>query len=622
MKLYLFKVFSITLYFLVRLYVLTNKLFILSYNNDKLNEYIKNDNLENTTSNFDKAKNKNIFSIFLNKLDSPKKYKQVYLILLITFLIIVLNFSLNYNIIFSNFVYINILNKNLDIVSLFSTMYKFVRNIFFIIYNICIVDIVYNIFNSTTTYKLYLKLYKNKIIKIQQIKDQEIIKKEIVLGKKENSIIYLDKRGLYQNILITGSIGSGKTSSAISNILDGMIKNNFYGLIIDVKGNYMNIVEMISKKYNRENEVITFNLENDVLYNPLNLDINENEISHMLKKVLMLLSQNNNSDSFWLDKVENYLRDFICLIKSYNDYINFYEIHKLVTDDKYLKNKLCKVKEKILQNKFNDEELFKLRSSINNIKNEYINLDERTKSIINAEITRLTSIFVSNYSLYKKFCSKSEEFDFFNKIIVLSINIGKNKSLSKVISTYIKLDFQRKVLSRKLDQDSKFKTVFFICDEFQEICNKEDADFFSVSREYKCINVVSMQSYTSLVNSLNNENAAKVIIQNLVNKIWFRNDDNFTINEIINQIGKEIKYYKAKNISENGQNTRYNFLSNNFVDYKSGISKGYTYNQIFENKLSAEYFSTELKAFEAVCLLSNGQSVEYVDKIKFKRWEC
>ena len=69
-----------------------------------------------------------------------------------------------------------------------------------------------------------------------------------------------------------------------------------------------------------------------------------------------------------------------------------------------------------------------------------------------------------------------------------------------------------------------------------------------------------MQSYSSLINTLNNEYSAKVIIQNLVNKIWFRNDDNYTIDEIIKQIGKELKRYEVKNISENGNNTRYNIL--------------------------------------------------------------
>lgn len=621
MNLYFLEILIIIVYFFIRLYVLTNKIFILSYNNGKLNEYVKNENLENTTCNFENTENKKLHSNFFSELVSPIKYKQVFLILLITFLILILNLVFKYNVIFSNFLYINIFNKNIDIVSLFSEKYIIVRNIYFIIYCICIYDMVYNLLNSKCIYDLYLFLNKSKIKEEERFKENNVIKNEVVLGKKDNKLIYITKEGLYQNILITGSIGSGKTSGAISNILEGLIKNNLCGLIIDVKGNYIDTVNLIAKKYNRQKDIVKFTLENELEYNPLMGNISDIEMSSMLKKILVLLSYSNNSDSFWLDKVESYLRDFICLIKSYKNQVDFYEIHKLVTDNEYLKNKLNLVKENVLKNKFSDEELFKIRNSMNNIKNEYMNLDERTLNIIKAEITRITSIFVSDYMICNKFCFKSNILDFFNKIVVVSMDIGKNKALSKVISTYVKLHFQREVLSRNLNLNNILKSVFFVCDEFQEVCNSEDANFFSVSREYKCINVVSVQSYTSLVNSLNDDKSAKVIIQNLVNKIWFRNDDNYTVNEIINQIGKEIKCYKVKNISENGQNTRYDFLSNGFIDYKTGISKGYTYNHVLDNKLNAEYFTIKLKTFEAVCLLSNGNTVEYVDKIKFKRWE-
>ena len=57
------------------------------------------------------------------------------------------------------------------------------------------------------------------------------------------------------------------------------------------------------------------------------------------------------------------------------------------------------------------------------------------------------------------------------------------------------------------------------------IVTKTDGDFFSLSREAKCINIVSTQSYSSLKNTLKDDASVKVIIQNLVNKIWFRTDD-------------------------------------------------------------------------------------------------
>ena len=113
---------------------------------------------------------------------------------------------------------------------------------------------------------------------------------------------------------------------------------------------------------------------------------------------------------------------------------------------------------------------------------------------------------------------------------------------------------------------NKAKPCAFICDEYAEYVTKTDADFFSLSREAKCINIVSTQSYSSLKNTLKDDSAVKVITQNLVNKIWFRTDDIFTIEEIQKQIGKKEKEKSSKSISENSCGTTYNYFTKSFIN--------------------------------------------------------
>ena len=67
----------------------------------------------------------------------------------------------------------------------------------------------------------------------------------------DNSPIYLQESGLFQNFLITGTIGTGKTSSAIYPFVEQFIKYNsenltdkFGMLILDVKGNFYNYVSI------------------------------------------------------------------------------------------------------------------------------------------------------------------------------------------------------------------------------------------------------------------------------------------------------------------------------------------------------------------------------------------
>ena len=595
-------------FFIYKLIFLVDSKFIFSENGSKLNRYINKSNLLKSAYNFDSAKNsfKILFSI-KNIICSPEKRKQLINILLATLSIIAIKIALTFKVLFKNFCYITIFGKNIDLVSIFEEKY---------IVFICMYYLL------STFFVLYILIKLSNIKKSINKKEENItLKDRVYLGKTTGDLpIYLNYDGLYQNVLITGSIGSGKTSSAISNILDGLLKNNTYGLLIDVKGNYIDTVRKIAKKYKKENDIVLISMENDFKYNPLNKPkLSSIELANYMIKVLKVLSNgNSNSDPFWLDKSESYIRDFITLIRVYNNgFVNFMELHKLVTSNNYIEEKLSMVKDKILNNEFNDSSLFEINSAINNIKNEYMKLDERVIGIIKSEITRLTNIFVADYNVYDKFCTENNILNFLDsKIVVLSMNIGQNRFLSKVISTYLKLDFQQQILSRK----NLNNPVFFICDEFQEIVNSEDANFFSISREYKSINVISAQSYTSIINSLQDENSARVIIQNLVNKIWFRNDDMFTVKEIINQIGKEEKNIETVSYTETGQNSRYSILNNKFKDYKTGLSKSYSVNKKDEYKINEEYITNKLNTFEAMCFLSDGNKIDIIEKLKMKRW--
>lgn len=601
----IFDYIFLSIYFFYKLYYHVDKLFILSSLGTKLKTYINN-NLQDVTYNFESSQKKCSLKCFFFNIINPSNYgcKDYVLIILVSLSIIAIKLAFTYKFLISNFFYINIMNKPILISTILDSKYKYFKIFYYLISFYFIFSVVYK--------TLSLKINKNNI---NQNRDE---KGFLILGKDEASnFVSIQKSGLYQNILITGSIGSGKTSSAITNILDCFVKNQVYGLIIDVKGNYINTVKKVLKKYQMLDKLVEISLDSDFCYNPLNLNINSIEMANVIKKVLTLVSDNNNSDSYWLDKAEEYIRSFIIILRALTGEVTFYELHSMVIDTDYLKNKIEILKRNILKNKFNDEQLFELNSALQNIINEYLNLDERTLGIIKSEITRMTSMFVSDYKINKKFCSKGEMLDFYSdKIVVLSIDFGSNRKLAQILSTYLKLDFQRQVVMKIHEKD-----IFFICDEYQEFVNTEDAHFFSISREYRCINVVSMQSYTSLVNTLKNEKAANVIIQNFVNKIFFRNDDMYTIQEIIKLTGKIINKNKSFSISEGGDNSRYNRLSNKFRSYKTSLSQSYTITESKDYSIDESYLICNLKTFEALTIISDGINTTINKKVKMKRWE-
>ena len=199
-----------------------------------------------------------------------------------------------------------------------------------------------------------------------------------------------------------------------------------------------------------------------------------------------------------------------------------------------------------IEGKFSNTDTYNLLSALNFFEKEFFCLDSRTFNILKSEITRITTCFISDPEVLKTFCPKRSDNNFpgfqniikNGKIVILNMNINEYKNLSKIIATYLKLDFQTEVLRRLANNLSPLHPVAFISDEYSEYVSATDANFFSQSRESKCINVVSTQGYTSLLNALNNKYSVEVIVQNLVNKLWFRSDDIFTIEDAQKQLRK------------------------------------------------------------------------------------
>ena len=413
----------------------------------------------------------------------------------------------------------------------------------------------------------------------------------LLVGKNSDNLdVYVPESGLYQNFIITGTIGSGKTSSAMYPFTEQLMKYNSLNkddkiamLILDVKGNYYSQVKKYAKSYDLLDDLIIIDLSHSVFFNPLyKPNLKPLVLANRLKTILTLFSE-NNSEAYWLDKAEQILSECIKLCRLYNNnYVTFSEIHKLITLPNYF----------------------------------------TTKSILVSEITRMTNTFISDYDVFSIFCPPKKKLTFYGfnevlekgKIVVLNINIAEYSLLSKIIAAYLKLDFQTEVLTSL--SSGKLRKSAFICDEYDKYCTKNDADFFSVSREAKCINIVSTQSYSSLLNSLKDQAPVKVILQNLINKIWFRTDDIFTIEEAQKQLGKEDKEKVSKSFTEGATKTQYSYLLNTFNSDNSNISESYSTFLQSDYIFDTHFFTQELETFSALTFLSNGSTIYPPQKLK------
>jgi len=407
-----------------------------------------------------------------------------------------------------------------------------------------------------------------------------------------------------------------KYNSANSNDKIGM-------LILDVKGNYYSHVKKYAEKYNLLNDLIIIELNSNIKYNPLHKpDLKPQVLANRLRTILELFSE-NNQESYWLDKAEQIISECIKLCRLYNNgYVTFDEIHKLISSPEYYKEKINITRNLFMENKFSTKDIYDLSTSLDFFQKEFYSLDQRTISILKSEITRITNTFVNDFDIFNTFCPNKSELNFngfsevinSGKIVVLNMNISEYRNLSKIIAAYLKLDFQTEVMNN-LSKNKTPKTAF-ICDEYSEYVTKSDSNFFSLSREAKCINIISTQSYSSLKNTLHDETSTKVIIQNLVNKLWFRTDDMFTIEEAQKQLGKEEKTKISKSISENARSTNFSYITNSLNSHDSNLSESYnTYSQN-DYIYDTNFFTTNLETFSCLAFLSNGNQILKPDKIK------
>lgn len=487
-----------------------------------------------------------------------------------------------------------------------------------VISNFIFVRIIYKILN-----KFFVKNHSKKIVK-EKLHSPKTSDLSLIIGRtQDDKLVSVSESGLYQNFLITGTIGSGKTSSAMYPFTRQLMEYNANNpenkigmLILDVKGNYFSQVKSFANQFGLLSDLIVIGLSNGVYYNPLDKpNLKPIVLANRLKTILTLFSE-NNSESYWLDKAEQILAECIKICRLYNNnYVTFSELHKLITIPNYFSEKIKILRELFISSSLNKKEIYELNSSLDFFQKEFYNLDSRTKGILISEITRITNTFISDYDVYSTFCSDKSKlsFDGFSdvinkgKIVVLNLNVTEYSLLSKIIATYLKLDFQSEILS--FLSKGSLKRTAFICDEYDKYCTKTDSDFFSVSREAKCINIVSTQSYSSLKNALKDDSCVKVIVQNLINKIWFRTDDIFTIEEAQKQLGKEDKEKISRSVSESAKETKFSYITNTLNSENSNISE--TYSTFTQNDyiFDSNFFTQDLKTFETLSFLSDGNKI-------------
>jgi hypothetical protein len=235
----------------------------------------------------------------------------------------------------------------------------------------------------------------------------------------------------------------------------------------------------------------------------------------------------------------------------------------------------------------------------------------------------MTAAFITDPSIIETFCPPREELNFFGfdelvdkgKIVILRMNSEEFQNLAKIMSTYLKLDFQSSVMTRLTRPGANRKRpLVFINDEYHFMASRTDGKFFSVCREADCVNIVATQSFTSLIQSIGDKTSVQAILQNLVNKIWLRSDDDLTIESAQKATGRIEKSRRSESISESGKNSSYSWTFGRSTASDSNLTKSVNYQTVEDFVFPYDFFRQQLRILTGVAFYYLGNPIGSIEQ--------
>lgn len=518
-----------------------------------------------------------------------------------------------------------LLSPYLDQLSILST-YKMIilGNLAFTAFILIYITSRWSLFKAIFDFSL------NRLPRFPKVKNGVVLGavNEEKLAAKKPTWIKMNKQALNGNILITGSIGSGKTQGTVLPYLD-QIFTNFElcpsMLIIDPKRSFVpKVMEMINK-HQKEERVLHLKLGGKITINPVYKEgILRNSgflnSAHMFQAASINFMGKSNDSPFWGVSSFNLIKNSIIYCAAVLDYYTLEDIYKTIVraSNEGLDQELINA----LENKeWGEEEIFNIECALVYFQDEYNKMDNKLKSSILATSTAFLNQF-QEFRANKIFCPDQDQLTISSidsvidegKIMLFDIEVP---ALAKSMGTYLKLLFQQSLLERISDNKRGTKRSFLtVIDEYQDVVTAGngatigDDRYLSKSREGNAITIVATQSLVSLMNSVGREDATKELVQNFRTRIACHSADLYTIRTFQELIGKEEIERTSHSLGEFAQNAQRNFLLGGFESEAANISESVNKSSQTDYTTTGKEFS-KLKTFEAFGLIYDGVSTGF-----------
>lgn len=371
------------------------------------------------------------------------------------------------------------------------------------------------------------------------------------------------------SLLVTGSTGSGKTSSVMYPVLDNLCENKCPGIILDVKGDYINFMEGLRDK-GQSNIVFIGGSERCKGFNIMQ-GMNRHSFISLIESIS---TKQKGAGNYWGSKAVNsslLIYDYLNSAQGRNPTLAelahyLIEPASLVEDlsgfilgaktiSKDLESSIKKgVSDEfsIIRMGVSSHPFPEIAAPIFNMRKgqEASRLSEQFTwhhdSLINA-----LGEFIDNPILKEKLSSTSEgSLDMAdmiyekNSVLVVDMPITVYSRAGHALCNLLRSQFYSAIFSydatRRVEKGfGKDKFSFMLIDEYQTYANFEsdhgiynDNTFVDKSRSFGQINIFSTQGISSLLSTCGKGHSVDSFIQNVRNKIFLSTDDSETINKV------------------------------------------------------------------------------------------
>jgi type IV secretory pathway TraG/TraD family ATPase VirD4 len=381
--------------------------------------------------------------------------------------------------------------------------------------------------------------HPKKLADLWQLKDSDPDRVFILRPPKDGFVIgqrpwRLSK--LRENVIVFGSVGSGKTICVMNAFLDNLIASRgspspLGGLILDYKGDFHEKTVRLCQRYGRSEDLIVLSPESEHKWNPVDGDEPANEIAARFVATMKALGQKDKNTSFFGDQAETLLENAIVLLRQSNppgQSPTIADIYRIANDFEFLQARLDALPEHAPHALLSDP-LFRCRYYF---ENEFYSLPDEVRQSVVATLNnmlnplcteKIASIIHNSSTLDLREATQGP------KIVYLHLPAAKAPKAGRVMGMLLKLAFFAEVKKKSLDTG---RYSFLFADEFQEFFTSEgegsDTRFFAISRQYDQINVIATQNLNNFTMLGDKKDAVKSFLSNVKTKVFLQNSDKDT----------------------------------------------------------------------------------------------